>query len=105
MTPYRFDTGDPKAKPTHCKWSGKVYCGACANQVGPLPEFILPPDADSDNLFTLSYDSAYYRSKTPSGRIQPVSKKPPEPVRSRKLNLTPYTLPPTPYTLNPKPVR
>ena len=74
----RFDTGDSAAVPTHCLWSGKIYCPTCAGHLGPLPEFVLPPDSESAGMFTLSYDSVYYRANTPSGRIQPVSKKQPE---------------------------
>eukprot|EP00277_Geminigera_cryophila_P043733 CAMPEP_0173083324 /NCGR_PEP_ID=MMETSP1102-20130122/19305_1 /TAXON_ID=49646 /ORGANISM="Geminigera sp., Strain Caron Lab Isolate" /LENGTH=1085 /DNA_ID=CAMNT_0013960083 /DNA_START=111 /DNA_END=3368 /DNA_ORIENTATION=- len=76
----RFDTGT-SAVQTHCLWSGKIYCPSCANFKGLLPEFVLPPDSEEELMFTISYESQFYRSFTPSGRIQPVSKKPPEPER------------------------
>ena len=42
--------------------------------------FVFASEGDAF-LFTVSYDSKFYRSNTPCGRIQPVSKKPPEPER------------------------
>lgn len=106
----RFDTGDKDAVQTHCLWSGKIYCQSCAHPTykSPLPEFVgrvgtpvprepgkvpsyigsVSPDAEGDAfLFTVSYDSKFYRSNTPSGRIQPVSKPPPEPERTKILPL------------------
>mmetsp|Transcript_30815 Transcript_30815/g.62453 ORF Transcript_30815/g.62453 Transcript_30815/m.62453 type:complete len:432 (-) Transcript_30815:790-2085(-) len=79
----RFDVKNP---PEHryCLWDGKVYCQYCAadQYQTPLPEFEAVPDEAEPRC--VSYQAKEYRSKTPNGRIQPVSEKPPEEPKHKR---------------------